>query len=248
VTRYNVDVDGPWSIGKTLAHSAQNIECSVRGYPFLRKGSMSHDVTAPVPGVAEPSNDLSLQDGVARLRAAIRDFEAHEGEYAPHLAFGPLSKGQYEQFHATHLADHLKSVRAQRRVEGRHPSRRPGAPRSAHPSGRCGAAPAAASAALLRRARATTTTRATRESPGPGRFVPAHVAAAPMASLKVGLENVARPRALALGLQNALDPPGDSATEVGDLIAARVGSAWNERGLAWSSATSRTYAPSRARQ
>jgi len=124
-----VELDGPWSIGTVLAHSAQSIECSVDGYPehkpaafkwtigrmaiwtFLRKGSMSHDVTAPVPGLAEPPDDLSLQDGIARLRAAIHGFETHEGAYAPHLAFGPLSKAHYEQFHAMHLADHLKTLR-----------------------------------------------------------------------------------------------------------------------------------------
>lgn len=124
-----VELDGPWGIGKALAHCAQSIECSVRGYPehkpaafkwtvgrlalwtFLRRGSMSHDLSAPVPGAPEPSDDLSLHDGIALLRAAIQTFESHRGEYAPHLAFGTLSKGQYEQFHAMHLADHLKSAR-----------------------------------------------------------------------------------------------------------------------------------------
>jgi hypothetical protein len=125
-----VEVDGPWSLGTVLTHCAQSVECSLRGYPqlkpalfrwtvgrlaiwtFLRRGSMTHDLDAPIPGLEPPPPDLPTHVGAARLRDAIRAFREHEGAFAPHLAFGPLSRGQYEQLHAMHLCDHLRAVHA----------------------------------------------------------------------------------------------------------------------------------------
>ena len=46
---------------------------------------------------------------LARLRAAVQVFAAHTGPLQPHFAYGELSKAQYEQAHAMHLANHLSA-------------------------------------------------------------------------------------------------------------------------------------------
>ena len=118
---------GGWTVPQMLAHCAQSIDYSVKGYPvarsalfrktigplalrrFLSKGEMSHDLEGAIPG-APPLQDGTLQEGVARLRAAIAGFQAHRGELAPHFAYGPVTREQYEKVHAMHLANHLSAV------------------------------------------------------------------------------------------------------------------------------------------
>lgn len=115
---------GPWTLAHTLEHCAQSIEYSLSGYPalrsglfratvgriakrkFLSAGRMRHDLAAPVPGApALASSDAAVAE--ARLRAAIAAFQAHEGAFADHLAYGPCSKAEYEALHVMHVADHL---------------------------------------------------------------------------------------------------------------------------------------------
>ena len=118
---------GPWSLGQVLVHCAQSVELSLTGYPsprgwvvrrligprfmakFLRQGFMSHDRAAPIPG-APPLGEPTLAEGVARLRAAIARFDAHEGPLAPHFAYGEVDKPRYEKLHAMHVADHLAAL------------------------------------------------------------------------------------------------------------------------------------------
>jgi hypothetical protein len=113
-----------WTVGQVLAHCAQSIDYSRTGFPtargwlvrkligpmvmrkFLRQGFMKHDLDAPIPG-APPLPELSAEEGVAKMRKAIADFQAHPGDFAPHFAYGPVSRDQYERLHAMHLADHL---------------------------------------------------------------------------------------------------------------------------------------------
>lgn len=110
-----------------LAHCAQSIEYSMSGYPalrsalfravvgrlakrqFLRRGAMSHDTSAPLPG-APPAEASSLEEATARLRRAIEAFRRFDGPLAPHLAFGECTKEEYEKLHAMHIADHLRAV------------------------------------------------------------------------------------------------------------------------------------------
>jgi len=123
-----VTVDGGWTAYQVLVHCAQSVEYSLSGYPlhrsglfkgtvgrialraFLRRGTMSHDLAAAIPG-ASAIADGTKEDGCARLRAALAAFENHTGEVAPHFAYGPVTKAEYEALHAMHLANHLSAFR-----------------------------------------------------------------------------------------------------------------------------------------
>jgi hypothetical protein len=118
---------GRWSAGQVLAHCAESIECSMRGFPterprivqwtvgaialrvFLARGSMSHDRNATLPGGAEPT-DVATEAALARLIAAIDELASFEGPLARHVVFGAVSKGDYERYHAIHIADHLGEI------------------------------------------------------------------------------------------------------------------------------------------
>ena len=123
-------LEGSWSLGQVLAHCAQSVEYSMDGYPqnrsaifratlgsvakrvFLRRGFLSHDPAAAIPG-APSVEATSTEEGLARLRGALQRFAAFGGELAPHFAYGRVSKGDYEALHAMHLADHLSRVHPQ---------------------------------------------------------------------------------------------------------------------------------------
>ena len=117
-----------WNWSQTLVHCAQSIEYSLSGFPaprstlfqntlgaaafhvFALRGRMNHDLAEPIPGA--PALDASVPDAssaLARLRQAVNGFTTHTGPLHPHFAYGPLSKGQYEQAHAMHLANHLSA-------------------------------------------------------------------------------------------------------------------------------------------
>ena len=113
--------------GWALAHCAQSIEFSVRGFPtqkgalfqktigrlvlgrFLRRKEMSHDLTADVPGAPAIDRKLPLAEGGKRLQEAIALFRAHPGPYAPHFAYGPVDRARYEAVQSMHVANHLSS-------------------------------------------------------------------------------------------------------------------------------------------
>lgn len=118
-------VPGSWSFAQTIEHCAQSIEYSVSGYPrlrsglfratvgriakhrFLSKGAMSHDLSAPVPGA--PALEMTdAKAAIARLERAITAFQAHDRPLAPHLAYGPCTKAEYEALHVMHVADHIR--------------------------------------------------------------------------------------------------------------------------------------------
>lgn len=117
-----------WNWSQTLEHCAQSIEFSLQGFPapksalfqntlgsaafgvFALRGRMSHNLAEPIPGA--PVLDASTPDAavaLARLRKAVQDFATHAGPLHPHFAYGALSKVQYEQAHAMHLANHLSA-------------------------------------------------------------------------------------------------------------------------------------------
>lgn len=117
-----------WNWSQTLEHCAQSIEFSLQGFPapksalfqntlgaaafnvFALRGRMSHNLAEPIPGA--PALDVSAPDAsaaLARLRKAVQDFAAHAGPLQPHFAYGALSRAQYEQAHAMHLANHLSA-------------------------------------------------------------------------------------------------------------------------------------------
>src|SRR5262245_5520746 len=120
-------LEGGWSVSQMLVHCAQSIDYSLKGYPtarsvlvrkifgplvlrkFISQGAMSHDLDAAIPG-APALPDGSLQEGIARLREAMGRFQSHQGEVAPHFAYGKVTREQYEAVHAMHVANHLSAV------------------------------------------------------------------------------------------------------------------------------------------
>jgi hypothetical protein len=116
---------GHWSLYKTLNHGAQSIEFSLQGYPahksslfkqtagklalhiFLAKGSMSHDISMPIPDAPNIESDGDAMQGFTRLETAVQSFWNHQGAFKEHFAYGKLTKEQYDKIQALHLANHL---------------------------------------------------------------------------------------------------------------------------------------------
>jgi hypothetical protein len=114
-------------LGWALAHCAQSIEMSVRGFPtskgtlfqktigrlvlsrFLSKKEMSHDLTAAIPGAPAIDPQLPFSEGAQRLKAAIALFRAHPGPFAPHFAYGHVDRARYEAVQSLHVANHLSA-------------------------------------------------------------------------------------------------------------------------------------------
>jgi hypothetical protein len=119
-----------WTLAQALAHCAQAIEYSMTGFPrargrtfqaliggrikrrFLRRGVMFHNRAAAIPGADPISRALTRDAAMRRLRRAVEAFDAHAGPLAPHFAYGPTSKAEYEVLHAMHLVDHLSAFDA----------------------------------------------------------------------------------------------------------------------------------------
>lgn len=114
-----------WTLAQTLDHCAQSIEYSLAGFPesksalfqntagalalkvFAWRGRMSHSLTEPIPGA--PALDGNITTATARLRQAVQNFHHHTTALRPHFAYGDLSKAEYEQAHAMHLANHFSA-------------------------------------------------------------------------------------------------------------------------------------------
>ena len=121
--------DGAWPLPMVLNHLAQSIEYSIDGYPELKsalfrsaigsvafavfeaRGKMGHSLSEPIPGAPALDAPAALEPAKSRLLAALQRFEAHEGELAPHFAYGALDKAQYTRAHLMHLANHWSEVR-----------------------------------------------------------------------------------------------------------------------------------------
>jgi hypothetical protein len=119
------DPAATWSWSKTLLHCAQSIEYSMSGYPqsrsalfqhtagavafsyFKSRGRMSHNLLEAIPGAASLDANAASTVAVAALRKAIDAFDKHGGALHPHFAYGVLSKAEYEQAHAMHIANHM---------------------------------------------------------------------------------------------------------------------------------------------
>lgn len=120
-----LDSAAAFSWSQTLEHCAQSIEFSIIGFPeakpalfqktigaaafnvFSWRGKMSHNLAEPIPGAPALASDISAASAVERLQKAIAAFAQWNGEFKPHFAYGALTKAQYEQAHAMHLAQHL---------------------------------------------------------------------------------------------------------------------------------------------
>lgn len=116
-----------WTLPQTLVHCAQSIEYSMTGFPqpksplfqatagalafkaFAWRGRMRHDLAEPIPGAPPLGADTELAAGLARLQQAVVTFHAATTPLRPHFAYGELSKSEYEQAHAMHLANHFSA-------------------------------------------------------------------------------------------------------------------------------------------
>ncbi len=131
--KIDVDAKAPataWSLPQTLVHCAQSIEYSIAGFPrarsrifqivfghaikrrFLRRGVMFHNRAAVLPGAPAIPPSVTRAEAFERLKRAVADFQAYDGALAPHFAYGPTTKAEYEALHAMHLADHLPAFEA----------------------------------------------------------------------------------------------------------------------------------------
>ena len=119
-----------WNWGQTLTHLAQSIEYSMSGFPeaksalfqrtvgaaafgvFAWRGRMSHPLDDPIPGAPALVADTDTAAALTRLQNAAQAFRGHVGPLQPHFAYGALSKAEYEQTHAMHLANHFSAFTA----------------------------------------------------------------------------------------------------------------------------------------
>lgn len=127
----SLTTEASWTWPQTLVHCAQSIEYSMAGFPsqksalfqrtlgsaafavFTWRGRMSHNLAEPIPGAASLATSTDATAAVARLRQAIAGFQAHTGPLRPHFAYGELTRAQYEQAHAMHLANHFSGFDVQ---------------------------------------------------------------------------------------------------------------------------------------
>lgn len=116
-----------WTWAQTLEHCAQSIEYSLTGYPepksalfqhtvgalafaaFAARGRMTHGLNEPIPGAKPLTPQITLEAARARLNQAVASFVAFAGPFKPHFAYGELSKLEYEQAHAMHIANHCSA-------------------------------------------------------------------------------------------------------------------------------------------
>jgi hypothetical protein len=119
---------GKWDAHQIFAHCAQTIEFSMAGYPapksrlfqntagaaafalFSSSRKMTHRLSEPVDGAAPIAASPEFGKGLARLRQAFVGFRDFDGALAPHFAYGPLSKQDYEMAHVMHFWNHLDEI------------------------------------------------------------------------------------------------------------------------------------------
>lgn len=124
-----LDSNAVWSWSQTLEHCAQSIEFSMTGFPepksavfqntagaaafrfFQWRGRMIHNLAEPIPGAPPLAADAPAAASLALLQNAIAGFTAWTAPLQPHFAYGALSKPDYEQAHAMHLAQHLSGFK-----------------------------------------------------------------------------------------------------------------------------------------
>ncbi|GAA5315138.1 MAG: hypothetical protein AseanaTS_03420 [Candidatus Pelagadaptatus aseana] len=123
-----VTTHGEWRLNQILMHCAQSVEYSMTGYPlhksdlfknslgklafsaFAKKGEMTHGLSEAIPGAPVLSQDTDVMAAYQRFRQSMVRFKQYEGELAPHFAYGPLTKAEYEKAHAMHFYNHLQEI------------------------------------------------------------------------------------------------------------------------------------------
>ena len=118
-----------WGVSEICLHCAQTIDYSMTGYPvmkppiirntigkiairkFMRQGYMSHNLTAHVPGASKLDISVSSSEAIQTLMDVMNRFENYSEPLKPHLLFGSLTKADYSQYFAMHIANHLDELR-----------------------------------------------------------------------------------------------------------------------------------------
>lgn len=132
--KQSLTTTGAWSLNQILDHCAQSVEYSISGFPehksavfkytvgklafaaFSTKGKMLHALDEVIPGAPliklVPIAPLSMALAFIRLRHSLAAFQQYHGDFAPHFAYGALSKADYEQAHAMHFYNHLDEIQS----------------------------------------------------------------------------------------------------------------------------------------
>ncbi|MCJ8272499.1 MAG: DUF1569 domain-containing protein [Psychrosphaera sp.] len=118
-----------WDPAQIFNHCAQSVEYSMTGYTehksalfkstvgvlafsiFSGKGTMNHGLSEPIPGAPLLPAQQDLQQALARLKQSLLDFDRFDGEYAPHFAYGKLTKQQYTAAHVMHINNHMQQIK-----------------------------------------------------------------------------------------------------------------------------------------
>ena len=119
---------GAWNAAQVFTHCAQSIEYSIAGYPehkselfkqtvgpvafglFAARGKMRHDLGEPIPGAPLLDPQQDAQQALARLHQALVEFDRHSGPFAPHFAYGDMTKEDYRLAHLMHLNNHFEEL------------------------------------------------------------------------------------------------------------------------------------------
>ena len=119
---------GEWEPFQIFTHCAQSIEYSMLGFPehksdffkstvgqlafsvFSSQGRMTHSLSEFIPGAPIIPQNTNIALALKRLITAFIAFKEYKGTLAPHFAYGPLSKNEYEIAHVIHLNNHLQEI------------------------------------------------------------------------------------------------------------------------------------------
>ncbi|TWT80363.1 hypothetical protein CA13_17760 [Planctomycetes bacterium CA13] len=123
--RTGYERQGNWSLGQICRHLILVQDLSVNGIPkwmslfaFLRpvmrqfllpkliRGDSPRGIRTP--SVFVPPADLDDAREVESFARSVAQLNSHVGEYAPHPAFGQLTREQILEIHSAHAAHHLR--------------------------------------------------------------------------------------------------------------------------------------------
>ncbi|WDQ19552.1 DUF1569 domain-containing protein [Rhodopirellula sp. P2] len=119
---------GNWSLGQICRHLTLVQNPSVDGYPawmslfaFMRPAMrrwLLPKLRRPdsprgirTSSMFVPADDVSDQQEVDAFAHSVKRFHSHLGEYAPHPAFGRMSRTEIEEIHTLHAAHHLRFLK-----------------------------------------------------------------------------------------------------------------------------------------
>ncbi len=121
---------GEWDPYQIFTHCAQSVEFSMSQFPehkssffkntvgtlafsiFSSKGRMIHGLNEPIPSAPKLTKNLDAMIAINRLKKSLIEFYHYQGTFAPHFAYGELTKDEYEKAHLMHLYNHLQQIKS----------------------------------------------------------------------------------------------------------------------------------------